>query len=95
MNTGAWIPIEVRRPERRTQILRIAPELFVRIIKPNGEALLRQRGIPEDAVVLGLRWNLMGNTIDFLVYSDTFPIVPEAECSPELIVVYESLKIPE
>lgn len=88
----AWIPIEVSRPERRTKTLSIAPEMFVHLLTPDGKHLVRQQGIPEDAVILGLKWNLFGDTIDFLVYSDSFPVVPDAEHPPQLEVTYEALE---
>ena len=88
-----WIPIEVSRPERRTKILSIAPEMFGYLLTPDGKHLVRQQGIPADAVILGLRWNLFGDTIDFLIYSDSFPIVPLALMPPLLEVTYEAWEV--
>ena len=92
---SGWIMFERPPEDRRVKMLRISPEFFLRILAPDGTRLVRQKGIPADAKIIGLMDDVGWGTITFAIHSETFDSIPSGGCYPGFEVSYEQLAFKE
>lgn len=90
-----WIMFEKPPEDRRVKMLRISPALFLGILAPDGTRLVRQKGIPPDAKIIGLMEDVAWGMITFAIHSETFESIPTNGCYPNLEVIYEQLAFKE
>lgn len=82
---------------RRTAMLRISGELFLDLFKkgnhPEYDCL---RGfLPEDSMIIGVRWDAEHNVVHFTIHSKTFQKVRPGERLPDITPVFSRPPVPK
>jgi hypothetical protein len=75
--------------ERRVAILRVSYDALLALLSPDGVRLIRQRGIPSDARLVGIYTQPEIPSLNLVVESSEFDTVPEGLIPPTLAVIYE------
>ncbi len=68
----------------RRQILKLTPELFLDLFRGEHRYKITDQGIPEDAEVLTVRFDLFDGIIELLIESEQFSEVSPGGMYPEI-----------